>query len=69
MPRATLTYQLPEEAEEYACANAAGTMASALGEIRRIIRDWRKYNVNTPAEVIQLIHDEVAEGLGWEEMR
>ncbi len=68
MPRATLTYQLPEETDEFACATNAGLMASALGEIRRLIRDWRKYNTRLPAEVIDLIHEQVVEALVWEDL-
>lgn len=48
MPKATLTYQLPEEIEEYTLAVQGGACNSALCEFANQLRQWRKYeNIET----------------------
>lgn len=50
MPKATLTFQLPEEAAEFRITLNAGELHSALWEIHNRIRSILKYDQLSDAE-------------------
>lgn len=54
MPKATLTFQLPEEAAEFRITLNAGELHSALWELKERIRSFLKYEQLSESEVAKL---------------
>jgi hypothetical protein len=54
MPRATLSFILPDEQEEFQLAQDAGKLNCALTDIRDQIRKWRKYQDCTSVNIEEL---------------
>jgi hypothetical protein len=64
MPKVTLTFELPEEQEEFSVAEAGGRSISAIHDIRNeIFRPARKHGYTNP-EIQRLVErlDKLAEG-------
>ncbi len=60
MPKATLTFQLPDEREDFDLACKAGALHSALWDLSQELRSRDKYSedpATTWAEVRQLFWD------------
>jgi hypothetical protein len=68
MPKATLTFNLPEENEEYMTAVHAGDYRSALWELDQHLRSIVKYTDNPNSEIYQEIRDKLREFLGNAEL-
>ena len=65
MPKATLHFDLPEEAAEFMHANSGQDYHFAIESFRAWIRDWGKYGSGEPktAEDVQQAFFEHFEGL------
>ena len=60
MPKLTLTYNLPEEKDEFTLANKGHDFYSALWDISNELRTWRK-GYKKPTKVLEAISDLIAD--------
>lgn len=67
--KATLTFNLPEDRNEYAMANNASAMYSALWDIQQKLRSLDKYGIEehygqTKEELVSKLRQEINEIIG-----
>jgi predicted Zn-dependent protease len=67
--RATLTFNLPEDRNEYSMANNASAMYSALWDIQQKLRSLDKYGIEeyygqTREELVSKLRQEINEIIG-----